>query len=79
MAIKIEVRAKDERGHRRIGRFWAIEPSIVEVTEAEAAELEACSLLITRRMDAVAEAERKVVVVVQGDEAKSSSRVATTG
>jgi hypothetical protein len=53
--MRIEVRSKSDTGHRRLGKFFGLEPEIVEVTEAEAAVLESCTALLCRRVAAKAE------------------------
>lgn len=49
--VKIEVRSKAEVGHRRLGRFWGIEPQTVWVSPEDATVLEACTALLCRRLD----------------------------
>lgn len=46
--VRIEVRSKSEAGVRRCGKFWGVDPVVVEVVESEAATLRAEPLLIVR-------------------------------
>ena len=74
--VKIEARSKHEAGHRRCGRFWGAEPTVADVTEAEALVLEACTALLTRRI--VVNDEAKVVIDTSAT-SKPDAKVASVG
>jgi hypothetical protein len=68
--MKIEVRAKSDKGFRRLGKFWGPEPVEVDLSETDAKVLLAEAQLLTRKLEGAAAGKLEGAAIAADDPKK---------